>query len=82
MANVLQPENHEQDKAFGQAMHQKSSTKKGGFSAWMNKDHKAQKLAVDEYFKHWENVNPEEETEEIRAVCGNRRASEKLFIKT
>lgn len=70
MANVLQPENHEQDKAFGQAMHQKSSTKRGGFSAWMNKDHAAQKVAVDEYFKHWDNKTAEDETEEVRAVCG------------
>lgn len=33
-----------------------------------NKDAKAQKAAVDEYFKHWDNKAAEDETEEIREV--------------
>ncbi len=69
--NVLQTENHKQDKEFAKAMHGGSSQKKGGFTAWMDKDHKAQQIAVDEYFKHWDNKTAEDETEEVRAVCGD-----------
>jgi len=70
VASTLQKENHAQDKDFMRAMHEKSSEKKGGFKAWMDKDHAAQKVAVDEYFKHWDNKAAADETEEVREVCG------------
>ena len=35
----------------------------------MKKDRTAQKAAVDEYFKHWDNKAAGTETDETREVC-------------
>lgn len=64
----LEQEDHQRDAEFNKAMHGKSAQAAGGFAAMRGKDHKAQKAAVDEYFKHWDNKSAEEETEEVRAV--------------
>jgi sterol 24-C-methyltransferase len=66
--NTLEKENHARDKAFAEAMHQKSAHEDNHFKAWMKKDKQAQQLAVDEYFKHWDNKPAEDETEEVREV--------------
>ncbi|EHK99754.1 S-adenosyl-L-methionine-dependent methyltransferase [Glarea lozoyensis ATCC 20868] len=58
----LETEDHSRDAAFNKAMHKDSSTAKGGFSAMMKKDKVAQKAAVDEYFKHWDNKTAKDET--------------------
>lgn len=65
---ALEQENHARDAEFNRVLHGKSAEAQGGFAAMRNKDAAAQKAAVDEYFKHWDNKSAEEETEEIRAV--------------
>lgn len=64
----LETEDHSRDAAFNKAMHKESSKAQGGFSAMMKKDKAAQKAAVDEYFKHWDNKSAQDETPEIREV--------------
>jgi sterol 24-C-methyltransferase len=65
----LEQEDHTRDAEFNKAMHKDSAAAKGGFSAMLKKDHAAQKAAVDEYFKHWDNKAAADETPEIREVC-------------
>jgi hypothetical protein len=64
----LEAEDHQRDAAFNKALHGKSSQARGGLAALSGKDAKAQKAAVDEYFKHWDNKTAGDETEEIREV--------------
>ena len=54
------------DAAFRQALHGKSGAEKNSFLAMLQKDHSAQKEAVDEYFKHWDHQASAEETDEVR----------------
>lgn len=69
MAQVtLEKEDHARDAEFNRILHGKSSEARGGLTAMRNKDAAAQKAAVDEYFKHWDNKSADEETEEIRAA--------------
>ncbi|KAL4902720.1 hypothetical protein BDW74DRAFT_157439, partial [Aspergillus multicolor] len=63
---ALEQENHQRDADFNKAMHGSSSQAQGGFAAMRQKNAAAQKAAVDEYFKHWDNKSAEEETEETR----------------
>lgn len=65
----LETEDHSRDAAFNKAMHKNSSAATGGFSAMMKKDKVAQKAAVDEYFKHWDNKSALDETLADREVC-------------
>lgn len=62
----LEREDKERDLAFKQALHGKTAAEKKGLFAAMGKDHDAQKLAVDSYFKHWDNKASADETEETR----------------
>ena len=64
----LEQEDHARDAAFNKALLGKSSKAQGGFAAMRGKDAAAQKAAVDEYFKHWDNKAAEDETPETRAV--------------
>lgn len=63
---TLEAENHARDAAFNKALHGKSAEAQGGLMAMRRKDHAAQKAAVDEYFKHWDNKAAVNETEEDR----------------
>ena len=63
---LLEKEDFERDKAFMQALHGKSTEAKGGFSAILKKDKEAQKIAVEEYFKHFDNKRAETETQADR----------------
>ena len=63
---ALEREDVARDAAFNQAMHGKSAKVRGGLSALSGKDNAAQKAAVDEYFKHWDNKAATVETEEVR----------------
>ena len=63
---ALETEDHVRDAAFNKAMHGGSSQERAGLMAILKKDAKAQKAAVDEYFKHWDNKGAKEETEETR----------------
>ena len=65
-AASLEKEDHARDAAFNKTLHGKSSDAQGGLMAMRNKDKAAQKAAVDEYFKHWDNKAAATETEEIR----------------
>ncbi|EGP88919.1 unnamed protein product [Zymoseptoria tritici ST99CH_1A5] len=62
----LEREDKERDAAFKQALHGKTAQGQGGLIAAMGKDRDAQKLAVDSYFKHWDNKAAGTETEETR----------------
>ncbi|KAK2784994.1 Delta(24)-sterol C-methyltransferase [Emmonsiellopsis sp. PD_33] len=62
----LETEDHKRDAAFNKAMHGNSAKARGGLAAMRAKDSKAQKAAVEEYFKHWDQKLSAEETEEIR----------------
>ncbi|KAG9245914.1 putative sterol 24-C-methyltransferase [Calycina marina] len=59
---VLEQEDHSRDADFKKAMHKDSAASRGGFAAIMGKDKVAQKVAVDEYFKHWDNKTATDET--------------------
>ncbi|RAL11818.1 sterol 24-C-methyltransferase [Aspergillus homomorphus CBS 101889] len=65
---TLEQENHVRDAEFNRVLHGKSAQSQGGIAAMRGKDAAAQKAAVDEYFKHWDNKAAEDETEEIRAA--------------
>ncbi|EXJ89703.1 sterol 24-C-methyltransferase [Capronia epimyces CBS 606.96] len=64
--SVLETEDHARDAAFNKALHGKSAEARAGLMALRKKDQQAQKLAVDEYFKHWDNKAAATETEEDR----------------
>ncbi|KAL4965299.1 sterol 24-C-methyltransferase [Aspergillus stella-maris] len=65
---ALEQENHQRDADFNKAMHGQSSEAQGGLAAMRQKSAAAQKAAVDEYFKHWDNKAAADETEETRAA--------------
>ena len=64
----LETEDHSRDAAFNKAMHGRSAEERAGFRAMLRKDPNAQKAAVDEYFKHWDNKSAGTETQETREV--------------
>ena len=63
--HALEKEDKERDAAFNKTLHGSSAKSRGGLMA-MKKDAAAQKAAVDEYFKHWDNKEAAVETEETR----------------
>jgi sterol 24-C-methyltransferase len=65
---ALEQEDHARDAQFAKVLHGQTTTKEGGLASMMGKDKAAQKAAVDEYFKHWDNKGAGEETEETRAA--------------
>lgn len=62
----LEREDKERDIAFQHALHGKTAAEKGGLFAAIGKDHEAHNLAVNSYFKHWDNKASADETEETR----------------
>ncbi|KAK3336370.1 S-adenosyl-L-methionine-dependent methyltransferase [Cercophora scortea] len=62
----LEKENHARDADFNKALHGKTATAVGGFSSMLSKDKDAKKLAVDEYFKHFDNKSAATETDADR----------------
>ncbi|KAL9032421.1 MAG: hypothetical protein Q9214_007977, partial [Letrouitia sp. 1 TL-2023] len=65
---ALEGEDHTRDAAFNKILHGKSAEQKAGFRAMLKKDPVAQKAAIDEYFKHWDNKLASNETAEEREV--------------
>lgn len=63
----LEQQDRARDAAFNKAMHGDTAQSAGGFRAIVGKNSKAQKAAVDEYFKHWDSKDAKDETEEDRA---------------
>jgi sterol 24-C-methyltransferase len=67
--SLLEREDHKRDADFNKAMHGKSAMATGGIRAMMaKKSNEAQKAAVDEYFKHWDNKAAKDESAEDRAA--------------
>lgn len=66
---ALENEDHDRDAAFNKVLHGKSAEERGGIRSMLKKDPAAQKAAIEEYFKHWDNKAASTETEEIREVC-------------
>ena len=75
----LEPEDHSRDFAFSNALHGKTANGRAGLAAVLGKDFSAQRAAVDEYFKHWDNKGPEVETEQTRAVSGTTQTLNAVF---
>ena len=69
-ATALEKEDVSRDAAFKQALHGQTGNQDNSFRAMLQKNHVAQKEAVDEYFKHWDNKLSADETAETRK---NRR---------
>lgn len=67
-ASNLEREDHNRDAAFNKAMHGTSAKATGGISAMLRKNTTAQKVASEEYFKHWDNKAAKDETPEDRAA--------------
>jgi sterol 24-C-methyltransferase len=65
----LEREDHQRDAEFNKALHGKSSKATGGISAMLAKNTDAKQLALDEYFKHFDNKKAENETDADREVC-------------
>ncbi|CAF9923927.1 MAG: Delta(24)-sterol C-methyltransferase [Heterodermia speciosa] len=63
---ALENEDHDRDAAFNKVLHGKSAEERGGIRSMLKKDPAAQKAAIEEYFKHWDNKAASTETEEIR----------------
>jgi sterol 24-C-methyltransferase len=72
---ALEKQDFERDIAFKQALHGKTAQSSNSFMNLMGKDKDAQKLAVDEYFKHWDNKSAESETAETREARRNEYAT-------
>lgn len=66
--SALEREDKARDAAFNKVLHGKSAKAQGGLAALRGKDAAAQKAAVEEYFKHWDNQAAVDETPEIREV--------------
>ena len=61
-------EDHQRDAAFNQALHGQSANQKSAFMAMLSKDSKAQQVAADAYFRHWDDKDAKIETIEDREV--------------
>ncbi len=68
MTTLIVKEDHERDAAFTKAMHGKSAAQRSTYLAMLNKDSKAQRVAADAYFKHWDNKDARVETQKDREV--------------
>lgn len=65
---TLEREDLARDAAFNKVLHGKSAKAEGGLAAMRKKDTAAQKVAMDEYFKHWDKRDAADETDAIREV--------------
>ncbi|KAI9660992.1 MAG: Delta(24)-sterol C-methyltransferase [Bathelium mastoideum] len=64
---ALETEDHTRDAQFNKVLHGKSAQERAGLLSMMGgKDAAAQKAAVDEYFKHWDNKSAADETADTR----------------
>lgn len=60
--------------AFDSLLHRATAEKDGGIGAILKKDHRAQKAASEEYFRHWDKT-AQQETEADRAERSDGYAS-------
>ncbi|KAJ5521619.1 hypothetical protein N7527_005734 [Penicillium freii] len=69
MATItLESQDHKRDADFKQALHGKTGQDQNSFMNIMRKNKDAQKLAVYEYFKHWDNKGADDETSKTREI--------------
>lgn len=64
----LEIEDHHRDAAYNKVLHGKSAEQQAGIQSMLKKDPEAQKAAIEEYFKHWDNKAGATETQETRDV--------------
>ena len=64
----LETEDHIRDAAYNKVLHGKSAEQQAGIRSMLKKDPAAQKAAIEEYFKHWDNKAAATETQEMRDV--------------
>lgn len=78
----LEAEDHHRDAAYNKVLHGKSAEQRGGVRSMLKKDPAAQKAAIEEYFKHWDNKAASSETQEIRDVSQyiERKISPKIVL--
>lgn len=72
---ALEAQDFQRDADFKHALHGKTGQSTNSFMNMMGKDKDAQKLAVDEYFKHWDNKAAADETDAIREARRNEYAT-------
>ena len=61
--------------AFDSLLHRATAEKDEGIAAILKKDHRAQKAASEDYFRHWDDKTPQQETEVDRAERSDEYAS-------
>ncbi|KAI6371867.1 Delta(24)-sterol C-methyltransferase [Pyricularia grisea] len=54
------------DMTFEQVLHKGSSTNMGGLGSMFSKDREASKMAINQYFQHWDGKTAKTETNEVR----------------
>ncbi|TLD09552.1 hypothetical protein PspLS_11839 [Pyricularia sp. CBS 133598] len=54
------------DMTFEQVLHKGSSANMGGLSSMLGKDREASKMAINEYFQHWDGKTAKNETTKVR----------------
>ncbi|GKT51101.1 sterol 24-C-methyltransferase erg-4 [Colletotrichum spaethianum] len=62
MAGTLEREDHQRDADFNKILHGDSAKAKGGIAAMFTKDPEAKKLAIEQYFKHFDDKTADKET--------------------
>ena len=65
---ALEAQDLKRDAEFKNALHGKTGQDTNYYRNILGKNKEAQKEAVDEYFKHWDNKDAVDETPEIREV--------------
>ncbi|KAB5546858.1 putative DELTA(24)-sterol C-methyltransferase [Coniochaeta sp. 2T2.1] len=66
--STLEREDHQRDAEYAKALHGKSAQATGGVAAMLSKNTDAKKVALEEYFKHFDGKTAKEETPEERAA--------------
>jgi len=74
-SKVLEREDHKRDAEFGKALHGQSARAAGGIAAMFSKDKGAKKVALDEYFKHFDDKEADGETAADRQSRAKEYAS-------
>ncbi|KZL70531.1 sterol 24-C-methyltransferase [Colletotrichum tofieldiae] len=62
MAGTLEREDHQRDADFNKILHGKSAEAKGGIAAMFSKDPEAKRVAMEQYFKHFDGKKADDET--------------------
>lgn len=74
-AITLETQDHKRDADFKQALHGKTGQDQNSFMNIMCKNKDAQKIAVDEYFKLWDNKGADDKTSKTREIIRKEYAT-------